>query len=396
MRGLADHDGQHGPVRYCGPALIAEVERSGLTGRGGAAFPAGRKLRSVAERAGLRGAVLIANGMESEPASAKDACLLARDPHLVLAGIALAAQAVGATEAYLCLSREDQAGWLQGPADEHARTSPVPLTVAVVPDAYVASEASALVNYLNTGKALPTFTPPRPHEKGVRGRPTLVSNVETLANVALIARYGAAWFRSLGTADAPGTALVTVTGAVRRPGVHEIPLGIPLREALAPAQPTSVQAVLAGGYFGAWLPGGTGLDAPASADGLRDAGAAFGAGIFAVLPHRGCGLAETARVLRYLASQSAGQCGPCVNGLPAIADAMEHVAFNGRHGAAQAGQALRHLFAVVEGRGACRMPDGAARLAASALRVFADDARWHAAHGPCPGALAGPALRVPA
>ena len=398
VRGLTAHDDTYGPPRFWGPDLIAEVERSGLTGRGGAAFPAGRKLRSVAERAGRRGAVLIANGMESEPGSAKDKCLLGRVPHLVLDGITLAAQAVGATEAYLCLSREDQAGWLESVVAERAGTDPVALTVLAVPDSYVASEESALVNYVNTGRALPMFTPPRPFEKGVRGRPTLVSNVETLANIALIARYGAAWFRSLGTAEAPGTALITVSGAVRRPGVYEIPLGVPLREALAPAVPRSQAGpldVLAGGFFGCWLPGGTALGLPASAAGMRSAGASFGAGIFLVLPRDGCGLAETARVLRYLAGQSAGQCGPCVNGLPAIADAMEHLAFRGGHGSDAAQQSLQHLMSVVEGRGACRMPDGATRLAASALRAFAGDVRRHAV-GPCAGARARPAFRVPA
>ncbi len=396
VQGLREHGQRHGPARFAGQELIGEVERSGLTGRGGAAFPAGRKLRSVAERAGrpgCRGSVLVANGMESEPASAKDASLLARAPHLVLDGIALAAGAAGASQAYLCVSRPDQAEPLLASIRERAGADPVPVMVTVPPDRYVASEESALVHYLNGGPAVPLFVPPRPFERGVRGRPTLVANVETLANVALIARYGATWFRSLGAPGAPGTALVTVNGAVRRPGVHEIELGTPLRDVLEPAGLAGdVQAVLAGGFSGSWLAARDAMDTPASAAGLRAAGASFGAGIFLVLPAGGCGLAETARVVRYLAGQGAGQCGPCLHGLPEIAAALEQIAF--RAATSRVLRSVHQLLGLVEGRGACHLPDGAAKLAASALWLFGDDVRRHQ-RGPCPGARGRPAFAVP-
>jgi NADH:ubiquinone oxidoreductase subunit F (NADH-binding) len=389
VRDLRTHEGRYGVPGLRGKALIGEVERSGLTGRGGAAYPTGKKLRTVRDRAGLRGAAVIANGMESEPASAKDAALLARAPHLVLDGIALAAEATSARAAYLCVRRQAQADALTVAIAERAGYDPVPVQLALVPERYVSSAESSLVRYLNGGPALPGFTPPRPFERGVRGRPTLVSNVETLANLALISRHGAGWFRSAGTASAPGTALVTVSGAARYPGVYEIPFGTPVRDVLAlagGAEIGGVQAVLAGGYFGSWLPGGAALGTPAAPDALRAAGASFGAGIFLVLPASGCGLAETVRVVRYLAGQGAGQCGPCLNGLPAIADALEQVAFGAESGGRGAhGRALRwlrDLFGLVEGRGACHLPDGVARLTASALRVFADDVRSHEG-GPC-------------
>jgi len=252
------------------------------------------------------------------------------------------------------------------------------------------------VHYLNGGTAVPLFVPPRPFERGVRGRPTLVANVETLANVALISRHGAGWFRSLGAPDAPGSALVTVGGAVRQPGVYEIALGTPLRDvlALAGAAGPDVQAVLAGGYFGSWLAGRQALDAPASQPGLRAAGASFGAGILLVLPPGGCGLAETARIVRYLAGQSAGQCGPCVYGLPEIAAALEEIAFGSGGRNRWAPRAVRELSGLVEGRGACHLPDGVARLAASALRVFAEDVRHHE-RGPCAGSRGRPVFWVP-
>ena len=399
VRGLRAHDARYGPARLRGEALIAEVERSGLTGRGGAAFPSGRKLRSVSARA-RRGAVLIANGMESEPASAKDASLLARAPHLVLDGIALAAEAAAAADrAYLCVHRADQAEALAAAVAERAGRDPVPVVVTVVPGRYVASETSALVHHLNGGPAVPLFTPPRPSERGVDGRPTLVSNVETLANVALISRYGAGWFRSVGAPATPGSALVTLGGAVPRPGVREIALGTPLRDvlALAGAAASGVQAVLTGGYFGTWLSGGAALDVPASVTGLRSAGGAFGAGIMLVLPPGGCGLAETARVARYLAGQGAGQCGPCLHGLPEIATALERVAFGGasRRTGDRAVRDLHQLSGLVTGRGACHLPDGVALLVASALRVFSDDVRRHE-RGPCAGARGRPVLPVPA
>jgi NADH:ubiquinone oxidoreductase subunit F (NADH-binding) len=346
--------------------------------------------------------VVIANGMESEPVSAKDAALLARAPHLVLDGIALAAEAAKARAAYLCVRRQAQADALAAAIAERDGYDPVPVQLTLVPEGYVSSAESSLVRYLNGGPALPGFTAQRPFERGVRGRPTLVSNVETLANLALISRHGAGWFRSVGTASAPGSALVTVSGAARYPGVYEIALGTPVREVLELAGGSGeiggVQAVLAGGYFGSWLQGGAGLGTPAAPDALRAAGASFGAGIFLILPAAGCGLAETARVVRYLAGQSAGQCGPCLNGLPAIADALEQVAFGrgggGRaHGAAR--RSLRDLFALVEGRGACHLPDGVARLAASVLRVFADEVRAHE-RGPCLAARGRPVFAVPA
>lgn len=401
VRDLRGHEARHGRPGLRGTALISEVERAGLTGRGGAAYPTGKKLRSVRERAGLRGSVVIANGMESEPASAKDALLLAQAPHLVLDGIALAAEAASARSAYLCVRRPVQADALAAAIAERDGYDPVPVQLALVPERYVASAESSLVRYLNGGPALPGFTPPRPFERGVRGRPTLVSNVETLANLALVSRHGAGWFRSVGTASAPGSALVTVSGAARHPGVYEIAYGTPVRDMLALAggggEIGGVQAVLAGGYFGNWLPGGAALDTPAAPDALRAAGASFGAGIFLVLPASGCGLAETARVVRYLAGQSAGQCGPCLNGLPAIADALEEVAFGAggsRGGHGRALRWLRDLFGLVEGRGACHLPDGVARLAASALRVFADDVRRHE-RGPCLAARGRPVFAIP-
>jgi NADH:ubiquinone oxidoreductase subunit F (NADH-binding) len=248
----------------------------------------------------------------------------------------------------------------------------VRVTVAAVPARYVASEESALVHYIDAEDARPT-TGPRPFRRGVDGRPTLVDNAETLAHLALIARFGAAWFRGVGTPDRPGTYLVTVGGAVREPGVYEVAGGTPteaiLREAGGPVCP--LQAVLSGGYGGVWARPG---DTPTG-----------GVALLLAFPARSCGLAQTAHLLRYLAGQSARQCGPCTFGLPAIAEDVADLV-RGRGGAAI--ERLHRRLAVIPGRGACAHPDGAVRLAASALEVFAGDLAAHLRGSPCPAAAA--------
>lgn len=372
---LAEHVGRHGPLPVVD--VIAAVDAAGLRGRGGAGFPTGHKLRAVA---GRRRVVVVANGCESEPASDKDHVLLTVAPHLVLDGIELAAHAVGATEAVLCVHRGHPVVGVVTAALAQ-RAAGVPVRVAQVPARYVASEESALVNFLTTGEARPTTKPPRPFERGVRGRPTLVDNVETLAHIALIARHGPDWFRARGTAECPGTALFTVTGAVTRPGVCEVASGTPIGTLLnlAGGVVEPVQAVLAGGYAGTWL--------PQPFAGLPVSGVAS----VVALPARACGLGETARLLRYLAGESARQCGPCTFGLPAIAQDFHHVVLGGRV-AVDALARLHRRLAVIPGRGACGHPDGAVGLAASALRAFEPDVHAHAAGHPC---RARPYLPVP-
>jgi NADH:ubiquinone oxidoreductase subunit F (NADH-binding) len=401
---LRDHERQYGPLPLWGTAgrrrpgrLIDIVDTSGLTGRGGAGFPTGRKMRSVA--AGPGPAVVVANGAEGELASCKDRLLLTRLPHLVLDGITLAAHAVGARAAYLCVHGEEAEllHALDGALAERqaAALDPVPIQLTGIPGRYVSSEQSSIVQYLNGGPGKPTFAPPRPHEAGIQGRPTLVNNVETLAHVALIARQGPHWFRSAGLPSAPGSMLVTVDGAVGWPGVYEIELGTRAGDVvmLAGGPTEDLQALLIGGYFGAWLPVEAAWPVPMTQAGLRAVGGALGAGIVIALPASSCGLAETARVMRYLAEQGAGQCGPCLMGLPALAGSVADLAFQGGRG--NSVDAIAGLLPLIEGRGACRHPDGATQLARSAIRAFMADARWHDHCGPCDGVCRAPLLPIP-
>jgi NADH:ubiquinone oxidoreductase subunit F (NADH-binding) len=241
-------------------------------------------MRSVAGRGET---VVVANGAEGEPASSKDRLLLTQLPHLVLDGITLAADATGAREAYLCLHGRERAliDSLTAAAAERrdAGLDPVPIKITGIPGRYVSSEQSSIVQHLNGGPGMPTYSPPRTHERGVAGRPTLVNNVETLAHVALIARHGDGWFRSAGLPSAPGTALVTVGGAVWRPGVYEIELGTSVGEVvmLAGGPAEDLQALLVGGYSGAWLPVGVAWPVPMTQASLRAVGAGLGAGVLA-------------------------------------------------------------------------------------------------------------------
>jgi NADH:ubiquinone oxidoreductase subunit F (NADH-binding) len=251
-----------------------------------------------------------------------------------------------------------------------------------LPHQYVSSEETSLVHWLNGGDARPTMTPPRPFERGVRKRPTLVDNVETLAHVALIARYGPAWFRQAGLSETPGTMLATVSGAVAAPGIYELAAGMLIGDVLAAARAsTDIEAVLIGGYFGTWHPVAEVARLPFSKAGLQPAGASPGAGVLYALPADGCGLVPAARILRWLSDEAAQQCGPCMFGLPAISDDLAQLASGRPDGDPL--ERLERRFQQISGRGACRHPDGAVRMAASALQTFAADARAHSHRRPC-------------
>jgi NADH:ubiquinone oxidoreductase subunit F (NADH-binding) len=373
----AEHERIHGPMPRPSPAeLIEAVERSGLRGRGGADFPTARKLQSVLGR--RRGTVLVVNGSETEPASAKDRLLLTRLPHLVLDGAVLAASAIGAWEVIVRVG-DNASGSLQALEGAISVRSDDGLAIHLAPgpQGYVTGEESAVIHYLNGGDAVPTFVPPRPFERGYRGRPTLVQNPETLAQIALVARYGDRWYRELGTDADPGSALVTISGAVVEPGVYELAFGTPMIDLLAAAGGATepLRALLVGGYFGTWVDSSRAFRLRLSREDLGSVGCSLGSGVLIALGESECGLHESARVIGYLADQSAGQCGPCVFGLRAIADAVGALA-DGAAGEREHDRVLRWT-AEVRGRGACHHPDGAARFVESALSVFAPELESH-------------------
>jgi NADH:ubiquinone oxidoreductase subunit F (NADH-binding) len=277
-----------------------------------------------------------------------------------------------------------------------ARIDTVRFELFAAAETFLTGQETSLVSQINGGPAKPTFIPPRPTQRGVRRHPTLVQNVETLAHLALIARHGAEWYAGLGTEAEPGSTLVTVIGAVNSPGVYEIECGTPLDRLFAGAGGVSgaIGGLLVGGYFGSWLPAAAATGLELSNAGLARHDAALGCGVVVALPASACPVAETVRVAIYLATETANQCGPCVNGSAAIARTLYAIS-EGR-AAPGALAELGRWTAGIPGRGACHLPDGLAHFVATAMRTFADGFDDHARHGPCDACAGAPLLHIPA
>lgn len=370
-------------------ALHEAITHAGVQGRGGAAFPMAVKLSTV-RRAAQRGidTVLVANGEEGEPASVKDRWLLRHRPHLVLDGARLAARIIGARHAHVYVSDEQAATAVRAALDELTPDALDGVTVSVltVEAGYVAGEETAAVRAINGGPAKPTDKPPRPFEEGVGGLPTVVSNVETLANLPFIHRHGAVAYRSVGTDGSPGTFLATVTGAGRAPGLYEVPFGVPAAElvALHGIDAGRVQGAVMGGYFAGLLDRRV-LDGALDHESLRSAGSGLGCGAVSLITDE-CPVAVAASVLAYYDRENAGQCGSCFNGTAAMAAAATAL----RDGVADAEDLarLQRWSVVLRGRGACATLDAACNIAASMLAMFPDDVSRHL-DGQCPRCSAG-------
>jgi NADH:ubiquinone oxidoreductase subunit F (NADH-binding) len=364
--------------------LIDVLQQSGLRGRGGAWFPTWRKWSAVAANSDGQSVVVI-NGSEGEPLSEKDRTLLQRRPHLVVDGAVYAAEALGADQIVIYLSRnsKETERAIEHALKERADSSPTdpPIRIERTAHRYVAGESSAVINRASGGTSKPRWSLQRSAEKGVDDHPTLVQNAETLAHVAMIARYGSDWFRRLGTATSPGTTLMTLCGNVRHPGVYEVDLSASLADVLYGVGGTVTPAggALLGGYFGTWLAPDALQTLPLDVELLRSKhGVSMGCGVLAVLPQGGCGIVEATRILSYLAAETAGQCGPCIHGLAALAEAMQSIAAS----TCDSGDIDRVMrwIEMVKGRGACHHPDGAVGQLLSALTTF-DRHLWSHLHG---------------
>ncbi len=390
---LPEHEAVYGRLPDVGKrhgrnpgALVDEVEKAGLRGRGGGWFPTHLKLRAVVNSSADRGRlartrhpVVIANGMEGEPASSKDAVLLTHSPHLVLDGITVAARTIGATDAFIAIHRDSRlVPGLEAALAEREAAGIDPLTIRLVtpPARYVSSEESALSHWVGEGVATPVF-PDRPFQVGAAGRPTLVQNVETLAHLALIARYGGAWFASTGASNAPGTTLVTVGGAVHQSGVVEVPTGTTVEEILrlcgGPAE--GIRGYLTGGYGGGWVAAEGFADVAWDPESVRAGGGVIGASLLWALGESVCPIDEMSRVSAWMAGESAGQCGPCMFGLPSIAEDVRALALR------QCGEddmhRLMNRLSLVTNRGGCKHPDGTSRFVSTGLQAFASEVEAH-------------------
>jgi NADH:ubiquinone oxidoreductase subunit F (NADH-binding) len=381
QRGLGEREDYQAYVRANGyaqdgarrTALVDAVESAGLRGRGGAAFPTGVKLRTVHDRPHPH--YIVANGEEGEPASLKDRWLLRHRPHLVLDGLQRAAEAVEAQRAYVFVSDDVAARSVERALEELGDTA-LPIELVTVTPAYVAGEETAVIRAISGGPALPLDKPPRPFESGIEGHPTVMANVETLANIPGIALNGPDWYRAEGTHGSPGTFLLTVSGACAAPGLYEIPFGVTLHEVLdeVAGLTSKPRGFLMGGFFGGLL-APSAMDVRLAYDEVRDQGSGLGCGAVIVLGAEDCPVAAAADVMSYFARENAKQCGACIRGTGAMRDVLLNLA----RGTAQASEIerLRGWSMSLRERGACALLDGAAVLAGSSLREFPEVVAEH-------------------
>ncbi|WP_067811526.1 NADH-quinone oxidoreductase subunit NuoF family protein [Actinomadura kijaniata] len=388
---LERHQAVHGKLRT--PLLdeiVKAAEQVGMRGRGGAGFPFARKLMAVAARVvhpsadqtdllpgegaddRLPGedAVVVVNGAEGEPGSFKDKVLLTRAPHLVLDGAQIAATALGTQRIVVAVENDEAARSVRAAITERR----MPARVVRLTERFISGESGSVVRAINGDVPIPFGVKVRAAESGVDGCPTLLSNTETFAQLAVLTSLGPDLYASVGTEDEPGTTLLTVGGTQ----VVEAPYDTPLTAVLEYCGVPAGQGVLVGGYHGMWLDPPAVRRARLSGKGMRAVGGTVGAGIVLPLPEGTCPLGEVTRIASYLAAQSAGQCGPCRMGLPDVVRALNALT----EGAASV-EDVRRAAAVGMGRGACGHPDGTARFVLSAMDAFAADIAEHRYGGTC-------------
>jgi NADH:ubiquinone oxidoreductase subunit F (NADH-binding) len=372
-RGLAAHRLRHGRTRRpTADTLLGMAEEISLRGRGGAAFPFAAKLLAVL--AGRRRPVVVVNLSEGEPLSAKDHALAVVRPHLVLDGAAAAAHAVGSRVVDLALPGERPGARSAMLAALAEREDADRFRCHVAEPRFVAGQGQAVVELVSGRPGLPVTSVRPAAVSGVDGRPTLLSNAETFAHLGLALSIGAAAYRRLGTAEEPGTTLLTVTVPGLAHQVREARFGARLGEVVPELQEPGVGHVLVGGFHGCWVDASLLSTTALSVPGLRAAGAPLGAGVLHVPAE--CPVSLTAAIVSALAEGAAGRCGPCRLGLPRLAGAVGDLAA-GRSGPGE----VARLAGVVDGRGACAHPDGTARLVRSLLAALPAEVALHGRGG---------------
>lgn len=364
-----------------GKQLLDLLHHAEIRGRGGAGFPFARKYQTALE-SGKRRAVVV-NAAEGEPGSAKDSALLLTAPHLILDGAEIVARAMNVKTIQIMVPSERPA---VRPALERAldeRPGEVKYEVFETEGTFVSGQSYAVQEAIEGRPNLPVTSWQPQAIKGLRGRPTVLSNAETYAQVAALAAMGPERYGAEGTPDEPGTTLLTIAGDGPGGVVMEVPLGTPLAEVLQLCGYEPDVTVLMGGYFGAWLPPHEVAVRLLSRADMNAAGASLGAGIILPLDRDACPVVLTARIVEYLAGQSARRCGPCRNGLPALAEAVSLLA---DRGVATASRRMHQLFDVINGRGSCAHPDGTVKLVRSMLKAFPDEVLAHE-HQQCRAAV---------
>lgn len=352
-------------------ALLAAARAVDLRGRGGAAFPFATKLAAAKPRR----AVVVINASEGEPASFKDTTLLTRAPHLVLDGAAVVAAALRTREVHLVVPSERP--WVgvaaRAALAERAGTGEkIKWQLHEAAPRFVAGQARAVLELLAGRENLPVTSWQPEAISGHKGRPTVLSNAETFAQIAALIRLGADGYARQGSGDEPGTTLLTIGGDGPSPTVLEVPYGTPLTDVLP--DESLGRPLLVGGYHGAWIGQQDVPSLTVSRIAMAAIGARLGAGVVLPLAVGLCPLRRTSQIVTYLAAQTAGRCGPCRNGLPTLATEVSALlAGTGNV------QRVQELVGIVTRRGACAHPDGTAALVASALQRFPAEVHAHEA-----------------
>ncbi|HEY8656704.1 MAG TPA: NADH-ubiquinone oxidoreductase-F iron-sulfur binding region domain-containing protein [Candidatus Limnocylindria bacterium] len=367
-------------------AIIAQIEAAGLRGRGGAGFPLARKLAAVRAAAAGGPTYVVANAYDADPASPLAATLITRNATLVLDGLAIAAQAVGAQIAYLYLHPEAAAAQdaaARGLATRAGAYGGLAIELVQGPGGFMGGEESALLAVLESRRAMARQRPPFPATQGLHLRPTLVSSAETLAAVPLIVAGGAAAFRATGTSASAGTKLVSVTGAVTAPGVYEVDFGTSLGDILAAAGGArgTIRALHVGGPTGGILKAarsGVALDY----ESLRAVGTHLGSGQIRALADDVCVVREAAKLFGYLAKETCGICVPCRVGTKRVEGILDGIT-------SQLGRDddLPWLAELGDHLGAfslCGFGITSASIIRTTLAEFPDDYRRHIADRTCP------------
>jgi NADH-quinone oxidoreductase subunit F len=395
-------EGLRRPIRDLGPTgTIATIDAAGLRGRGGSGFPTAEKWRTAAETEAPRRYV-VANGYGADPAAGTDRYLLEHDPFAVVEGTAIAAFAIGATEAFIAVRTEatetirrletaisaaEEAGFLG--FDVLGSGHDLTLTVRPVQGAYMLGEETVLLKALEGKRGQPEQRPPHPAERGYRGMPTVVNNVQTLASVPWILRHGAEAFAAIG-ARTNGTILVQLRTAAGD-GIAEVPLGTPLREVVAlggklPAG-RSIKAVLIGGPSGGLLPPDL-LDTPYDFEALREAGAHIGSGSIVVADDRAC-VVDLARLLtRFCASEACGKTIPCRIGTRRLVEIADR-AIDGRPRPTDM-TLLTDLSADIVASALCDHERLTTFPLASGMRYFRSELDEHILRSSCPAGVCHP------
>ncbi|HEX6263325.1 MAG TPA: NADH-ubiquinone oxidoreductase-F iron-sulfur binding region domain-containing protein, partial [Actinomycetota bacterium] len=365
--------------------VIERVRRSGLRGRGGAGFPTGTKWRSVRDDEHPR-KFLAVNGAEGEPGTFKDRWLMRRNPYAVLEGTAIAAYAVGVERAFIGVKagfeREiERLGQAMGEMEEAGILGPTPIQVVPGPDEYLFGEEKALLEVIEGNPPLPRIVPPYMEglfRKPGEPNPTVVNNVETLANVPLILREGPEAFRSVGTEESPGTMIFTISGDVRRPGVHELELGSSVYDLVfevagGPADGRKVKAVFPGAS--STVLSLEQIDTPLDFDSMRRVGSGLGSAGFVVYDDTTCIVRTTLTYSRFLYIESCAQCPACKHGTGQITELLERI--DRGEGREQDLETILARAMTVTDAQRCALPTGETLIVQSAVQQFWEEFAAH-------------------